>query len=490
MAEIKKILVANRGEIALRVMRTCKRLKIKTVAIFSEADKDSLFVGYADEKILIGPAPSKLSYLNQDLIIQKAIELNVDAIHPGYGFLSENAVFASKVIEAGIIFIGPSAKSIGVMGDKLSAKKTVSKFDIPLVPGLDEEIRDVNLAMNAAEKIGFPVLIKASAGGGGKGMRIVHKKDEFKDQMQRAVSEAKNSFGNGSVFIEKYLTKPRHIEIQILADQYGEVIHLFERDCSIQRRHQKVIEEAPSSLISNELRNKMGEAACNVARSCNYHGAGTVEFIFENNAFYFLEMNTRLQVEHPVTEMITGLDLVEEQINIAKGNPLRISQKDLKINGHSIEIRVCAEDPFNNFLPDTGVIELYEIPSGKGIRVDDCTHVGSEVSIYYDPMISKLIVHGKNREEAIEKMIKAIEQYTIYGVKTTLPFCYYALNHSDFKSGNFDTSFVSLYLEDFKNNTSIDNNEAGLAAIYHINKTDKIQDYFLPSNSNSWRKSN
>ena len=353
MAEIKKILVANRGEIALRVMRTCKRLKIKTVAIFSEVDKDSLFVSYADEKILIGPAPSNQSYLNQDLVIQKAIELNVDAIHPGYGFLSENAVFASKVIDAGIIFIGPSAKSIEVMGDKLSAKKSVSKFGIPLVPGFDEEIRDVNLAMNAAEKIGFPVLIKASAGGGGKGMRIVHKKDEFKDQMQRAVSEAKNSFGNGSVFIEKYLTKPRHIEIQILADQYGEVIHLFERDCSIQRRHQKLIEEAPSSLISNELRNKMGEAACNVARSCNYHGAGTVEFIFENNAFYFLEMNTRLQVEHPVTEMITGLDLVEEQINIAKGNPLRISQKDLKINGHSIEIRVCAEDPFNNFLPDT-----------------------------------------------------------------------------------------------------------------------------------------
>ena len=489
MAEIKKILVANRGEIALRVMRTCKKLKIKTVAIFSEVDKDSLFVSYADEKILIGPAPSNLSYLNQDLIIQKAIEINVDAIHPGYGFLSENAAFADKVIKAGIIFIGPSAKSIEVMGDKLSAKKTVSKFDIPLVPGLDEEIKDVNLAMKAAEKIGFPVLIKASAGGGGKGMRIVHNKDEFKEQMQRAVSEAKNSFGNGAVFLEKYLTKPRHIEIQILADQYGEVIHLFERDCSIQRRHQKVIEEAPSSLISNELRNKMGEAACDVARSCNYHGAGTVEFIFENNAFYFLEMNTRLQVEHPVTEMITGLDLVEEQINIAMGNPLRISQKDLKINGHSIEIRVCAEDPFNNFLPDTGIIELYEIPLGKGIRVDDCTHVGSEVSIYYDPMISKLIVHGKNREEAIEKMIKAIEEYTIYGVKTTLPFCYYALNHSDFKSGNFDTSFVSLYLEDFKNNTSFDNNDAGLAAIYHINKTDKIQDYFLPSNPSSWRKS-
>ena len=336
------------------------------------------------------------------------------------------------------------------MGDKLSAKKTVSKFDIPLVPGLNEEIKDVDKAMLAAEKIGFPVLIKASAGGGGKGMRIVHEKKNFKQQMKRAVSEAENSFGNGAVFIEKYLSKPRHIEIQILADQHGNVVHLFERDCSIQRRHQKIVEEAPSAVVSKELREIMGEAACNVARSCNYHGAGTVEFIFENNSFYFLEMNTRLQVEHPVTEMITGLDLVEEQIKIAKGEKLTISQKDLKINGHAIEIRVCAEDPFNNFIPDTGIIELYEIPKGNGVRVDDCTKEGSEVSIYYDPMISKLIVHADNRKEAIEKMINAINHYTIYGIKTTLSFCKSALDHPDFRYRNFDSVFINLYMEDYK----------------------------------------
>jgi pyruvate carboxylase subunit A len=342
MREIKKILIANRGEIALRVVKSCMKMGIKTVGIFSEADKDSPLLEYVDEQILIGPAPSNKSYLNQDLIIKKSLEMKVDAIHPGYGFLSENASFAEKVIKAGIIFIGPSPKSIEIMGDKLSAKKTVSKFDIPLVPGLNEEIKDVDKAMLAAEKIGFPVLIKASAGGGGKGMRIVHEKENFKQQMKRAVSEAENSFGNGAVFIEKYLSKPRHIEIQILADQHGNVVHLFERDCSIQRRHQKIVEEAPSAVVSEKLREIMGDAACNVARSCNYHGAGTVEFIFENNSFYFLEMNTRLQVEHPVTEMITGLDLVEEQINIAKGEKLTISQKDLKINGHAIEIRVCA----------------------------------------------------------------------------------------------------------------------------------------------------
>ena len=490
MREIKKVLIANRGEIALRVVRSCMKMGIKTVAIFSEADKDSPLLDYVDEQILIGPAPSNKSYLNQDLIIKKSLELNVDAIHPGYGFLSENASFAKKVIKAGIIFIGPSPKSIEIMGDKLSAKKTVSKFDIPLVPGLNEEINDVDKAMLSAEKIGFPILIKASAGGGGKGMRVVHQKKEFKHQMKRAVSEAENSFGNGAVFIEKYLSKPRHIEIQILADQYGNVVHLFERDCSIQRRHQKIIEEAPSSVVSDELREIMGEAACNVARSCNYHGAGTVEFIFENNSFYFLEMNTRLQVEHPVTEMITGLDLVEEQINIARGEKLKISQNDLKINGHAIEIRVCAEDPFNNFMPDTGIIELYDLPKGSGVRVDDCTKEGSEVSIYYDPMISKLIVHGNNREEAIEKMLNAINHYTIYGIKTTLSFCKYALNHSDFRSGKFDTGFVNLHMEDFKSMVNENNsNKVGLAAIFHLNKMDKISNSFLPSNPNNWGSS-
>ena len=446
MAQIKKILVANRGEIALRVMRTCKRLKIKTVAIFSEADKDSLFVSYADEKILIGPALSKLSYLNQDLIIQKAVEINVDAIHPGYGFLSENAAFASKVIKAGIIFIGPSAKSIEVMGDKLSAKKTVSKFDIPLVPGLDEEIKDVNLAMNAAEKIGFPVLIKASAGGGGKGMRIVHKKDEFKEQMQRAVSEAKNSFGNGAVFIEKYVTSPRHIEIQVLADKFGNVVHLFERECSIQRRHQKVIEEAPSSVLTPELRAKMGQCAVDVAKSCYYEGAGTVEFLLdENHEFYFLEMNTRLQVEHPVTEMITGIDLVKQQILVARGEKLSFSQEDLSISGHAIEVRVYAEDSKNNFLPDIGTLLTYRRPGGIGVRVDDGFEEGMEVPIYYDPMISKLITFGKDRDEAIFRMSRAVKDYEISGIQTTLEFGAFVMNHESFISGDFDTHFVAKH---------------------------------------------
>ena len=490
MGNIKKVLVANRGEIALRVMKTCTKMNIKTVAIFSDADQKAPFVKYADEKIHIGPSQSNKSYLNQDLIIKSAIDYDVDAIHPGYGFLSENFEFAQKVIDAGLIFIGPSPVAIQVMGDKLSAKKTVSKFKIPLVPGLDEEITDLDLAMNTAENIGFPILIKASAGGGGKGMRIVHHKKEFKQQMERAVSEAEKSFGNGAVFIEKYLEKPRHIEIQILADQYGNVVYLFERDCSVQRRHQKVIEEAPSSVLSEKLRKEMGEAACKVAKSCNYHGAGTVEFIFQDEQFYFLEMNTRLQVEHPVTEMITGLDLVEQQIIIANNQRLNFSQSDLKIKGHSIEVRVCAEDPFNNFLPDTGIIELYETPQGDGVRVDDCTYQGAEVSIYYDPMISKLIVHANSRVEAIQKMINAINNYTIYGVKTTLPFCKFALNHPDFRNGNFDTRFVNLFIEDFKNSFSSDLvMDAGLAAIFKLEKLDSINVSYLPSKPNNWKNS-
>ena len=488
MKKINKILVANRGEIALRIMKTCKRLNIKTVAIYSEADKDAPFVNYADEKIFIGPSPSNKSYLNQELIIEKALQTEVDAIHPGYGFLSENALFAKKVINAGIIFIGPSPEAIDLMGDKLSAKKTVSKYNIPLVPGLDEEIKDVNLAMSQAEKIGFPILIKASSGGGGKGMRVVYDKKDFKQQMKRAVSEAENSFGNGAVFIEKYLVKPRHIEIQVLADQFGNVVHLFERDCSVQRRHQKVIEEAPSSVLSNKLRKEMGDAACNVAKSCNYHGAGTVEFIFEDNQFFFLEMNTRLQVEHPVTEMITGLDLVEQQINIANKEVLAFSQNEIKINGHAIEIRVCAEDPFNDFLPETGFIELYDLPKGNGIRVDDCTKIGSEVSIYYDSMISKLIVHSENRVQAIQKMLKAIDEYTIFGVKTTLQFCKFALNHPNFRNGDFDTRFVDLYIKEFKLNFSeISFLNAGLAAIFNLNKMNSIDKSFLPSTANDWR---
>jgi propionyl-CoA carboxylase alpha chain len=487
--EIHKILIANRGEIALRVMRTCKKLGISSVAIYSEADKNAPFVKYADESVLVGPAPSNKSYLNQDKIIKEALRLSVDAIHPGYGFLSENAEFASKVSGAGIIFIGPSPKAIEIMGDKLSAKNAVLDYDIPMVPGLNSEVTDVSEAKKSAKEIGFPILIKASAGGGGKGMRIVENVLEFEDQMNRAVSEAKNAFGNGAVFIEKYITEPRHIEIQILADQHGNIIHLFERDCSIQRRHQKVVEEAPSVILSEKMREAMGKAACDVARACDYYGAGTVEFIYENDSFYFLEMNTRLQVEHPVTEMITGVDLVEEQINIAKGEKLTISPSDLKIIGHALEIRVYAEDPSNDFLPDIGKIEVYKIPSGDGVRVDDAVEQGMDIPIYYDPMISKLIVHGKDRNDAINKMLKAIDDYDIVGVKTTLSFCRYAINHSDFRSGNFDTRFVSL---NFSDPSIITANEdylkAGLAAIYNLEKMDKINDSFLPSSTSDWKK--
>lgn len=487
--EINKILIANRGEIALRVMRTCKKLGISSVAIYSEADKNAPFVKYADESVLVGPAPSNKSYLNQEKIINESLRLGVDAIHPGYGFLSENAEFASKVLASGMVFIGPSASAIEIMGDKLSAKNAVMNYDIPMVPGLNSAVTDVNEAKESAEKIGFPILIKASAGGGGKGMRIVENKSEFESQMKRAVSEAENAFGNGAVFIEKYITEPRHIEIQVLADQHGNIIHLFERDCSIQRRHQKVIEEAPSVVLSDEMREKMGAAACDVAKACNYYGAGTVEFIYENDSFYFLEMNTRLQVEHPVTEMITGVDLVEEQINIAKGEVLSPSLKNLKINGHAIELRVYAEDPLNNFLPDIGEIEVYNKPNGVGVRVDDAVEAGMDIPIFYDPMISKLIVHGKNRTDAINKMLKAIDQYEIVGVKTTLSFCKYAINHEDFRSGDFDTRFVKLNFSD-PSVLEPDNEvvKAGLAAIYNLKKMGKINESFLPSSNNSWLK--
>ena len=487
--EINKILIANRGEIALRVMRTCKKLGISSVAIYSEADKNAPFVKYADESVLVGPAPSNKSYLNQEKIINESLRLGVDAIHPGYGFLSENAEFASKVLASGMVFIGPSASAIEIMGDKLSAKNAVMNYDIPMVPGLNSAVTDLNEAKESAEKIGFPILIKASAGGGGKGMRIVENKSEFESQMKRAVSEAENAFGNGAVFIEKYITEPRHIEIQVLADQHGNIIHLFERDCSIQRRHQKVIEEAPSVVLSDEMREKMGAAACDVAKACNYYGAGTVEFIYENDSFYFLEMNTRLQVEHPVTEMITGVDLVEEQINIAKGEVLSPSLKNLKINGHAIELRVYAEDPLNNFLPDIGKIEVYNKPNGVGVRVDDAIEAGMDIPIFYDPMISKLIVHGKNRTDAINKMLKAIDQYDIVGVKTTLSFCKYAINHEDFRSGDFDTRFVKLNFSD-PSVLEPDNEvvKAGLAAIYNLKKMGKINESFLPSSNNSWLK--
>ena len=440
---MKKILVANRGEIALRVMRSIRELGLQSVAIYSEADSNAPFVKFADEAICVGPPPSNQSYLLGDKIIEEAKKISVDGIHPGYGFLSENAEFAEKVEAAGITFIGPKPEAMRIMGDKLAAKHAVKAFDVPMVPGTDTAITDIEEAKKIATEIGYPILIKASAGGGGKGMRIVHEPAEFEEQIHMAMNEAQSAFDNNTVFMERYVDQPRHIEIQIMADTHGNISYLFERECSIQRRHQKVIEEAPSSLLTPELRKKMGETAVNVARACNYVGAGTVEFLMDAGMnFYFLEMNTRLQVEHPVTEMITGIDLVKEQINVAEGKPLSFKQKDLKINGHAIEVRVYAEDPTNNFLPDIGKLFVYRQPKGEGIRVDDGFEEGMDIPIYYDPMISKLIVHGKNRKDAIGKMIDAIDNYRVLGISTTLPFGRYVMTHKAFVSGKFDTHFV------------------------------------------------
>lgn len=443
---MKKILVANRGEIAVRIMQTAQKMGIKTVAVYSTVDRNAAHVKMADEAVWIGESPSNQSYLLGDKIIEVAKALQVDGIHPGYGFLSENAHFAEACEKNGLIFIGPKSHAIEVMGNKLAAKETVKAYNIPMVPGLDEAITDVAKAKTVAKEIGFPILIKAAAGGGGKGMRVVENEAEFESQMQRAISEATSAFGDGSVFIEKYIGAPKHIEIQVLADQHGHIVHLFERECSVQRRHQKVIEEAPSAVLTPEVRQKMGEAAVKVAASCNYVGAGTVEFLLDENLnFYFLEMNTRLQVEHPVTELITGLDLVEMQIRIARGETLPFTQEDLKIKGHAVELRIYAEDPLDDFLPSVGHLEIYQLPTGEGIRVDNGIEQGMDVPIYYDPMLAKLITYGKTREEAIQLMSKAIAKYKVKGISTTLPFGKFVMEHEAFQSGQFDTNFVKKF---------------------------------------------
>ncbi len=465
---MKKILIANRGEIALRVMKTAQKMGIKTVAVFSTADRNSPHVKFADEAVCIGEAPSNESYLLGSKIIRIAKELKVDAIHPGYGFLSENADFAEEAEKNGIIFIGPRSKAIRIMGSKLAAKDAVKKYDIPMVPGIDEAITDVEKAKIIAVEIGYPILIKASAGGGGKGMRVVEEEKNMEDQMKRAISEAESAFGDGSVFIEKYISSPRHIEIQVLADTHGNIVSLFERECSIQRRHQKVIEEAPSVVLTNEIRKKMGEAAIKVAKACDYVGVGTVEFLMDSNKnFYFLEMNTRLQVEHPVTELIVDMDLVEQQIKVARGEKLAFSQEDLKINGHAVELRIYAEDPMADFMPSVGTLERYQIPVGEGIRVDNGFEEGMEIPIFYDPMLAKLITYGKTRDEAIQLMIKAIDNYEVKGVMTTLPFGKFVFEHEAFRSGNFDTHFVKNYYSAEKLQSKIEEeaNLAGLIAL-------------------------
>lgn len=441
-----KILVANRGEIALRVMRTAKAMGISTVAVYSEADRHAPHVKYADEAVLLGPSPSSESYLVMDKVIAAAKLTGADGIHPGYGFLSENSEFANKIAAEGITFIGPGQEAIETMGSKLAAKEAVKAYDIPMVPGIDEAITDPEKAKIIAKEIGFPILIKASAGGGGKGMRVVESEDELEEQMNRAISEALSAFGDGSVFIEKYISSPRHIEIQVLADRHGNVVHLFERECSIQRRHQKVVEEAPSAVLTPELRERMGDAAIKVAQSCNYEGAGTVEFLLDSdNNFYFLEMNTRLQVEHPVTEYITGVDLVAEQIKVARGEKLSFTQADLKIKGHAVELRIYAEDPLNDFLPSIGTLETYIRPIGDGVRLDDGYEQGMEIPIYYDPMIAKLITYADTRTAAIQKMKQAIADYKIVGLETTLPFGKFVMENEQFVSGDIDTHFVKKY---------------------------------------------
>ena len=446
--KINKILIANRGEIAIRVMRTAKEMGIKTVAVYSTADRTALHTRYADEAVCIGDPPSNQSYLLGDKIIAVAKELGADAIHPGYGFLSENADFSAAVEAAGLVFIGPSAESIRQMGSKIAAKETAKKHNIPLVPGTEKAIQSLDEATSIANAIGYPILIKASAGGGGKGMRVVNEAKDLQEQIEMAQSEAKSAFGDASVFIEKYIAAPRHIEIQVMADKHGNAVYMFERECSIQRRHQKLVEEAPSACLTPAVRQAMGECAVRVALACNYSGAGTVEFLVDEKLnFYFLEMNTRLQVEHPVTEIIVGKDLVAEQIKVAQNEKLSYSQLDLHMNGHAIELRVCAEDPMNNFLPDIGTLTMYRKPQGTGVRVDDAYEEGMAIPIYYDPMIAKLIVHAPTREMAMDRMIRAIDEYKVNGIQTTLSFGKWVMQQEAFRRGNIDTGFIGKYFK-------------------------------------------
>ncbi len=470
--KMKKILIANRGEIAVRIMRTAKRMGIKTVAVYSDADRNALHVKSADEAIHIGPAASSESYLVQEKIINAAISTGAEAIHPGYGFLSENAGFAIKVRENGLIFIGPSDHSITIMGSKLASKDAVKDYGIPLVPGTEHAITDIQEGKQRAIEIGFPVLVKASAGGGGKGMKLVHKEEDFEEQFGLAKSEALSAFGDDDVFIEKYIGSPRHIEFQVLFDQHGNGIHVLERECSIQRRHQKVIEETPSPKVNDALREAMGKDAVKVAKSCNYEGAGTVEFIMDaDGKYYFLEMNTRLQVEHPITEMITGLDLVEWQIRVARGEKLTMSQDDIKANGHAIELRIYAEDPMNNFLPSIGTLSRFQVPEGDGVRVDTGFEEGDEIPIYYDPMIAKLAVHDTNRLLAIKKMHRAMNDFHIDGIKSTIEFGHFVLDHPEFESGEYDTHFVGDYwnTDETGQKTSDTQEVAALVAAHHWN---------------------
>ena len=440
---IQKVLVANRGEIAVRVLRTCHEQGLDTVAVYSTPDRSAPHVRRADEAYPIGPAAASASYLDQEKILNVAQRSGADAIHPGYGFLSENADFAEACADAGVHFVGPPPEAIRAMGDKTAARELMKDAGVPMAPGTTDAVQSTSEGERIADEIGYPVLIKAAAGGGGKGMRIVHEPKNFAGAMDRAQGEAESAFGDGRVFVEKYIEEPRHIEFQILADRHGNTIHLFERECSIQRRHQKVIEEAPSSVLTPEVRREMGEAAVAAAEACGYCNAGTVEFLVDTDLnYYFMEMNTRLQVEHPVTEWVTGVDLVAEQLRVAQGEELGYTTGDLSIHGHAIESRVYAEDPASNFLPDPGPLKRHSEPSGVGVRVDAGVEEGSEVLIHYDPMISKLTTWGRDRTHAIDRMIRALDEYEVASMATTIPFCRFAMQHEGFREGDFTTHFV------------------------------------------------
>jgi len=445
-----KILIANRGEIAVRIIRACREMGIKTVAVYSEADRESLHTLLADEAICIGPAPSTQSYLNMERILTATVAMKADAIHPGFGFLSENARFAELCEKCNITFIGPSAAVIGKMGNKSEARKTMMEAGVPVIPGGKEAVRQVKEAMAMAERIGFPVMIKASSGGGGKGMRISKSLEDFEANFKNAQMESVKGFSDDTMYIEKYIEKPRHIEFQIMADKFGNVVHLGERDCSIQRRHQKVLEESPSAAISEELRNRMGEIAVRAAKAVHYENAGTIEFLLDNHKnFYFMEMNTRIQVEHPVTEMVTGLDLIKEQIRIAAGEALSVRQEDVAITGHAIECRVNAENPAKNFMPCPGLIKNVHVPGGNGVRID--THIYNEYKVpaNYDSMLMKMIVHGKDREEAILKMRSALGELIIEGIETNVDFQFDILSHEAYRDGDVDTDFIPKYFPDY-----------------------------------------
>ncbi len=457
MTKINKILIANRGEIAIRIMRTCREMNIETVAVYSEADRTSLHVRYAHEAYYIGKAPSVESYLNIEKIIEVAKKSGADAVHPGYGFLSENATFAKRCKEEGIIFIGPTSEVIVQMGDKIKAREAMTKAGIPVVPGTNGAISDEQEVLKVIGSIQLPIMIKAAAGGGGKGMRLVKNESEIVSAVRAARSEALESFGDDSVYIEKYISSPHHIEYQILADQHRNVIHLFERECSIQRRHQKMIEETPSPLLTPELREKMGKSAVEAAKAVNYTGAGTIEFLVDNDLnYYFLEMNTRLQVEHPITERVTGVDLVKQQIKIAEGEILEIKQEQLYQRGHSIECRIYAEDPDNNFMPSPGKIYKISEPLGFGVRTDGYVYEGYEIPIYYDPMISKLIIWGKNRNESINRMRRALYEYKITGIKTSIKYLERIMNNQNFIDGKYDTHFIENNQERLSKNNHCD----------------------------------